>query len=90
MTNSSDINYHDKIMEENKAVSAIDREIILSILQNIRETNYIGPIANECDFGEHVNYALNKGLIERTNTGNFLLSIKGVQLLGGMLEWRDL
>lgn len=60
---------------------------MLLILKNIRDTNYIGPIANQPDLGEYINYGLNKGLIKRTETGNFLLSIKGYQLLDGMIDW---
>ena len=82
-----DRTFSKQMAKENKLVSAIDREIILSILQNIKETNYIGPIAFVYDLGEHINYGLAKGLMERTNTGNFLLSAKGSKLLDGRIDW---
>jgi hypothetical protein len=67
--------------------SAIDKEIILSILENIKETNYIGTINAEWDFGEYIDFGLDKELIERTPTGNFQLTVKGFELLDSKIDW---
>ena len=52
------------------------REDVLSLLQNIKINTYVGAAGIDV-----ITFSMEKGLIERTESGNFKLSQKGEDLL---------
>lgn len=67
----------------------MDKESI-QMLQNIRNDKYIGPITGSHRIGDRVIYALDKGLITRSDTGSFIITAKGAELLEEKLNWESL
>jgi hypothetical protein len=68
----------------------MDAETIRIMLNEIRETNYLGPKSGQYPIGDRVTYALDKGLIVRTDNGNLQLSEKGAAFLDDILTWEIL
>jgi len=63
---------------------------LLSKCCNIRNDKYLGPKTGDYPIGERVAYALEKGLIIRSDTGSFIITGKGAELLDGKLGWESL
>ena len=60
------------------------------MLHYIRSDKFLGPKTGDYPIGERVIYALEKGLLMRSATGNFILTEKGLALLDGRLSWENL
>lgn len=60
------------------------------MLRNIRDARFLGPITGDYSVGDRINYALEKGLIERSSTGNFIITDKGLGLLEERVSWENL
>ena len=56
----------------------MNSEDIIALLQNIKIKKYVGAASIDA-----ITYSIEKGLIERTESGNFKLSQKGEDLLNG-------
>ncbi len=63
----------------------MNKEAILNLLQNIYVNKLVGvaPI-------DALTFSIEKGFLERTQSGNFILSEKGLNLLNGIIDWSDL
>lgn len=68
----------------------MDKECIIQMLQYIRNDKFLGPKTGDYSIGERVVYALDKGLIARSATGNFMITEKGSELLDQKLNWESL
>lgn len=68
----------------------MDKESIIQMLQYIRNDKYLGPKTGDYAVGDRVIYALDKGLIMRSDTGNFVITNKGSELLDQKLNWESL
>ena len=68
----------------------MDRECIIQMLQHISTNKFLGPKIGDYPVGDRVIYALEKGLIARSNTGNFMITEKGSELLEDKLSWEAL
>ncbi|HTI59249.1 hypothetical protein [Mucilaginibacter sp.] len=68
----------------------MDKNIILLMLESIKATGFVGPKEGRFTIGERVDFALGKGLIVRSDDGNFELTDKGAELLDGVINWEDL
>jgi len=60
------------------------------MLQNIRDARYLGPKTGDYAVGDRVNFALEKGLIGRSDRGNFIVTDKGIGLLEEKVKWENL
>jgi hypothetical protein len=63
----------------------MDRENIITLLQNIKVKTYVGASGIDA-----IAFSIEKGLIERTELGNFKLSQKGEDLLNGDLDYKTI
>ncbi len=61
------------------------REDIITLLQNIKVKTYVGAAGFDA-----IAFSIEKGLIERTQSGNFVLSQKGEDLLNGDLDYKTI
>jgi hypothetical protein len=68
----------------------MDKECVIEMLQHIRNDKYLGPKTGDYTVGDRVIYALDKGLIIRSDTGNFTITEKGSELLDKKLSWEAL
>jgi len=68
----------------------MDKKTILKMLESIRQTNSVGPKLGDYELGARVTFALDHGLIERSEHGNFIITPKGTDLLNGKLPWEEL
>jgi len=69
----------------------MDRQTLIAMLQSVRKNNMLGPkIGDDLEIGAHVDFALSYGLIKRAHNGNFVITIKGLDLLDGKLSWESL
>jgi len=68
----------------------MDKDCIVQMLQHIRNDRYLGPKTDTYPIGERVLYALEKGLIDRSDRGNFIVTDKGLNLLEEKVRWESL
>ena len=68
----------------------MDKDSLIRMLRNIRDNKYLGPKTDDSPIGDLVAYALDKGLIERSERGNFIVTEKGCDLLEERLSWESL
>ena len=60
------------------------------MLHTVKDTASIGPNYGEHHPGEHMVFALDHGLLKRSDIGNLMLSPKAEELLSGNLDWETL
>jgi predicted transcriptional regulator len=60
------------------------------MLHNIQNNGFVGPKTGNYPVGDRVRFALEKGLIVRSATGNFILTEKGLDLLEEKVRWESL
>ena len=65
----------------------MDAEIIRVMLNELKETSYLGAGTGQYSVGNIVIYALEKGLVRHTDDGNLQLSEKGSAFLDNTLSW---
>jgi len=63
----------------------MNKSDLLDLLATIYNKKYIGAVSIDL-----VQFAINKGLIERTSIGNFQLTNKGEDLLNQQISWDEL
>jgi len=63
----------------------MNKEAVLNLLQNIYFHQFAG-----IESIETIEFAIEKQLLERTEFGNFKLSVKGMLFLNGEIKWEDL
>ncbi|HWD89071.1 MAG TPA: hypothetical protein VG367_13155 [Mucilaginibacter sp.] len=68
----------------------MDKDCVVRMLLNIRDNKYLGPKTDDSPIGELVAYALEKRLINRSDTGNLILTDKGCDLLEEKVSWENL
>ncbi len=68
----------------------MDKDTIVLMLDNIKESGLIGPKRGNHPIGERVDFALQKELIKRLNTGSFAITEKGIDLLENKTSWDSL
>ncbi|MBS1531127.1 MAG: hypothetical protein JSU01_12530 [Bacteroidetes bacterium] len=68
----------------------MDKDCIVQMLHHIRDDKYLGPKTDDYPIGERITYALEKGLICRSERGNFIVTEKGLGLLEEKVEWENL
>ena len=69
----------------------MDRQTLIAMLESVRKNNMLGPkIGDELEISELLDFALSKGLIQRAHNGNFVITIKGINLLEEKLSWESL
>lgn len=68
----------------------MDKEAIVLMLNSIKEKSLIGPKIGSGGPGDRIAFALEKKLMERTGSGNFVITQKGLDLLAGDIDWRSL
>jgi len=68
----------------------MDKEVIVLMLESVKNTHLIGAKYGDYEIGERVNFAINNNLVTRTETGTFLITEKGNDLLEGKLKWTEL
>lgn len=68
----------------------MDKNVILLMLGSINATGLVGPKEGHFTIGERVDFAIGKGLIVRSDDGNFELTDKGAELLDGGINWEDI
>ena len=68
----------------------MDKDTIFLMLDNIKKSGRIGPRTGNYTLGERVDFALNKELIKRLDTGSFIVTEKGNQLLENKTGWDSL
>lgn len=68
----------------------MNKECVVQMLQHIRDNQYLGPKTDNFPIGERVIYALDKGLIDRSINGNFIVTEKGAELLEEKVNWESL
>jgi len=68
----------------------MDKDAIVLMLNSIKENSLIGPKVGSAGPGERIKFALDKKLMERTDSGNFAITPKGLELLAGNLDWHSL
>ena len=74
----------------NMLTTLMDKETIVLMLRNVKQTASIGPEPRKYKLGERVIFALDHGLLERSDIGNFMVTPKGEDLLAGNLDWENL
>lgn len=60
------------------------------MLGHIKHEVLIGPKTGDYTIGERVDYAIDKGLITRSESGNFKITPKGDDFLNGKVRWEEL
>jgi len=60
------------------------------MLESIKETHSVGAKQGNYEIGDRINFAIDNHLITRTETGTFLITEKGNDLLEGKLKWTEL
>ncbi|HEX3383703.1 MAG TPA: hypothetical protein VHS53_00875 [Mucilaginibacter sp.] len=68
----------------------MDKDCVVRMLQHIRDNKYLGPKTDDSPIGELVAYALEKGLIGRSDIGNLILTGKGFDLLEEKVSWENI
>jgi|GEM_PF-2380277 len=63
----------------------MNKEAVLHLLQNIYAHKLIGVASIDA-----LTFAIEKGLVERTEIGNLILSDRGLAFLNGSVKWEDL
>jgi len=68
----------------------MDKDCVVQMLQHIRNERFLGPKTDTYPIGERVSYALEKGLIGRSDKGNFIVTDRGLALLEEKVRWESL
>jgi hypothetical protein len=68
----------------------MDRDTIFLMLENIKKSGLLGPKASNDTIGARVDFALQKKLIKRLDTGSFIVTEKGNNLLENKSSWDSL
>jgi hypothetical protein len=68
----------------------MDKNAIILMLNNIKNTNSIGALRDSYEIGERINFAINKNLITRLDTGSLRITEKGIDLLENKISWEDI
>jgi hypothetical protein len=68
----------------------MDRDCIIQMLYYIKNQRFLGPKTGDYPVGDRVRFAIEKGLITRSHTGNFIITEKGSALLDQKLSWETL
>lgn len=68
----------------------MDKKAIVLMLESVKNTHLIGAKYGDYEIGERVNFAINHNLVIRSETGTFLITEKGTDLLEGRLKWAEL
>ncbi len=68
----------------------MDKDGIVQLLRNIKETGSEGPKQEKYSAVEPIEFALRHGLLQQSSHGNFLLTLKGADLLSGEIPWENL
>ena len=63
----------------------MNKKAVLDLLQNVHVHMYIGFSTLDT-----VRFAIEKELLKRTGTGNFMLTDKGLDLLNGNIKWENI
>lgn len=68
----------------------MDKDCVVGMLRNIKNKGFVGPKTGDYAVGDRVQFALEKGLIARSATANFILTEKGLDLLEEKVRWESL
>jgi predicted transcriptional regulator len=68
----------------------MDKDTIFLMLDNIKKSGLIGPKKGNYAIGARVDFALQKELIKRLETGGFAITEKGNNLLENKTSWDSL
>jgi hypothetical protein len=68
----------------------MDKDTIFLMLDNIKKSGRLGPKTGSYTVGERVGFALDKELIKRLDTGSFIVTEKGNNLLENKISWDSL
>ena len=68
----------------------MDKYTIFFMLDNIKRSGRLGPGTGNYMVGERVDFALGKQLIKRMDTGSFIITEKGNNLLENKMGWDSL
>ena len=68
----------------------MDKDGIVQLLRNIKETGSVGPKQEKYSAGEPIAFALRHGLLRQSSHGTFLLTLRGADLLSGEIAWENL
>ena len=68
----------------------MDKDAIFLMLDNIKKSGLLGPQTSNYTLGTRVDFALQKKLIKRLETGSFIVTEKGNNLLENKTTWDSL